>query len=195
MRGELGITDETFVILFVGGLWDEKGLSYIIHALPLMQHTDTKLVVVGGGDEEEFGRRAADLGVRDRVVFAGRTPHPEHFYAMADCFAFLTQAEGLALVQLEAAASGLPLLLTRGHCPSGLVENGENGFMIPPDEIALAPKLDLIASDPDFRTRARKASRKRAMGFTWDEQARKIDAFFEEHLQAVGEPQADFALA
>jgi glycosyltransferase involved in cell wall biosynthesis len=102
---------------------------------------------------------------------------------MADCFAFLTQGEGLALVQLEAAACGLPLVLTEGHCPPGLVENGENEFMVPPDEREVAPKLDLLASDPDFRERAGEASRQRALRFTWDEQARKIEEFFGEHLE------------
>ncbi len=185
IRGELGLTDDEFVVLFMGGLWHEKGLPLLIEALPLMQER-ASLVVVGRGDEEEYGRRADALGVRERVVFAGFTPHPERYFAMADCFAFLSEAEGLALVQLEAAACGLPLMLLRDYAPPPLVEDGVSGFLVPPDAAALAPRLDALAADPDLRRRAGEASHQRSLRYSWDRQAREIEAFILERLPPRG---------
>ena len=176
IRQQLGLSDDTFVMLFVGGLWEEKGLPLLIEGLSLMQQKDAKLVVLGRGDEAAFKKRAAEAGVAERVVFAGFSPHPERYYAMADCFVFLSRAEGLALVQLEAAACGLPLILPEGEAPPGLVEDGASGFIVPPDPAALAPKLDALAADPDFCRRAGEASHRNSLQFSWDRQAAEIEA-------------------
>ena len=181
VRRELGLTDDEFVVLFMGGLWHEKGLPLLIEALPLM-HEQAKLVVVGRGDEDEYGRRGEALGVRDRVIFAGFAPQPERYFAMADCFAFLSEAEGLALVQLEAAACGLPLVLLKDYAPPPLVEDGVSGFLAPADPAALAPKLDALAADPDFRRRAGAASHQRSLHYSWDRQANEIEAFLLERI-------------
>jgi glycosyltransferase involved in cell wall biosynthesis len=177
MRSELGLSDGTFVPLFVGGRWEEKGLSWLIQALARMEHADTRLVVVGRGDEAEFGRQADALGVRDKVLFAGLTPHPERFCAMADCFAFLSETEGLALVQLEAAACGLPLVLAEGHAAPDLLEDGVSGFAVPLDPAIVAAKLDALAMDPAFRQCAGEETYRRSLLYSWDRQAKEIEGF------------------
>ncbi len=177
MRKQLGIPEETFVALFVGGLWQEKGLARLIEALGLMRHRDARLVVVGSGDEAELGRHAEARGVRDRVLFTGRTTTPERFYAMADGFLFVSEVEGFALVTLEAAASGLPLILAAGDTPAELLEDGVSGFAVPPDASAIAAKLDVLASDPDFRRRAGEEAYRRSLRYSWERQAQEIEAF------------------
>jgi glycosyltransferase involved in cell wall biosynthesis len=177
IRAELGLSDETFVPLFVGGRWEEKGLSLLLQALPHVQHADTRLVVVGGDNAEEWGRRAESVGARERVIFAGRTPNPERYYATADCFAFLSETEGLALVSLEAAACGLPLILAEGQAPPELLEDGANGFAVPPDPTIVAAKLDALAADPDLRRRAGEETYRRSLHYSWERQAREIEAF------------------
>lgn len=177
IREQLGLSDDTFVALFVGGRWQEKGLPLLIEALALMEQKQAKLVVVGRGDEEAFGQRAEALGVGERVVFAGVTPSPERYYAMADCFVFLSKAEGLALVQMEAAACGLPLVLAETEAPPGLVEDGVSGFVVPRDPAPLAQKLDALASDREFCRRAGEASHRNSLQFSWDRQAEEIESF------------------
>lgn len=166
----------------MGGLWHEKGVSLLIQSLPRMRHLDSKLVVVGGGDEDEFGGRADALGVRDRVIFAGRTPHPERYYAMGDCFTFLSKAEGLALVQAEAAASGLPLLLPDELGPSRLLEDGVSGLRCKYTPESVAQKLDAFASDRDFLRQAGEASHRNSLHFSWDNQADTIESILLQHL-------------
>jgi glycosyltransferase involved in cell wall biosynthesis len=177
LRLELGLTQDTFVALFVGSRWDEKGLSWVIEALPHVRHPSFRLVVVGGGDVEAWGASAARLGAREKVIFAGRRPHPERWYAMADCFAFLSETEGLALVTLEAAASGLPLILAEGHAAPGLLEPGVSGFAVPYDPPAIAAKLDALAADRDCCRQAGQASYERSLAFSWDRQAQEIESF------------------
>jgi phosphatidylinositol alpha-1,6-mannosyltransferase len=96
---------------------------------------------------------------------------------MADCFTFLSETEGLALVTLEAAASGLPLVLAEGHAAPGLLEDGVSGFAVPYDPSAIAAKLDALAADPDFCRRAGEATRKHSLHFTWERQAQVIEEF------------------
>jgi len=176
IRSQLGLSGETFVPLFVGGRWEEKGLSLLLQALPHVQHADTQLVVVGGDNADEWGRRAEAVGARERVIFAGRTPNPERYYAMADCFAFLSETEGFALVSLEAAACGLPLILGEGQAPPDLLEDGVNGFAVPPDPAVIAARLDALAADPDFRRRAGEATYRRSLHYSWERQAQEIEA-------------------
>lgn len=175
IRQELGLSEKTFVALFLGSRWEEKGLSLVIEALPHVKHDDFRLVVVGSGDTPAWGARAERLGVSEKILFAGRRPHPERYYAMADCFVFLSETEGLALVTLEAAACGLPLILAEGHAAPGLLGDGVNGFAVPPDARAVAAKLDALAADLDFRLRAGAASHQRSLQFSWDRQAREIE--------------------
>jgi glycosyltransferase involved in cell wall biosynthesis len=177
LRSEVGLSDSTFVALFLGSRWEEKGLRWVIEALPHVQHPDFRLVLVGSGDQQVWGSLAERLGVKEKVVFAGRRENPERWYAMADCFAFLSETEGLALVTLEAAASGLPLILAEGHAAPGLLDDGISGFAAPYDPPAIAAKLDALAGNPDFCRRAGQASHERSLRFSWDRQAREIEAF------------------
>jgi hypothetical protein len=96
---------------------------------------------------------------------------------MADCFAFLSETEGLALVTLEAAASGLPLILAEGHAAPGLLEPGVSGFAVPYDPPAIAAKLDALAADRDCCRQAGQASYERSLAFSWDRQAQEIESF------------------
>ncbi len=177
MRQTLGLSEAEFVVLFVGGRWEDKGVGLLLEALSLMQDNESKLVIVGRGDRDAFGKRAEELGVRERVVFAGETEHPERSYAMADCFAFLSQTEGFGLVQLEAAACGLPLVAVKGQTPPGLVEDGVSGFLVPPEPEAVASRLDAFASDRERCRRAGEASYTNSLNFTWERQAEQIEAF------------------
>ncbi len=187
LRGQHGIADDAFVVLFMGGLWVEKGLVLLVEALARMEQSHARLVVVGRGDEEYFGSLAADLGVGDRVIFAGFTEHPERYFGMADAFAFLSRAEGLALVQLEAAACGLPLVLLRDYAPADLVADSESGYLVDYDAGEVAKALDSMAADPHLCAAMARRSHELSLNFSWDKQAEEIERIFLNALQIEAE--------
>jgi glycosyltransferase involved in cell wall biosynthesis len=176
-RSELGIGEDEFVVLFVGGRWDERGVHLLIEAVGLMERR-VRLVIVGDGDEPRYSRLAAEHGVGERVSFHPPTPHVERFYAAADCFAFLPEAEGFGLVLAEAAACGLPLVMTRVGIADELVEEGVSGFIVTRAPSVIAERLDELAADPARCRRMGAEASRRSLPLTWDAQAEAMEWLF-----------------
>lgn len=104
------------IVLFVGRLVREKGAHVLIEALPevLAAHPEVKVVVAGGGWWGHLAARAAELGVRDKVVFAGFVPDEDlaRLYAVADVAAFPSLYEPFGIVAIEAMAAGIPAVVS-----------------------------------------------------------------------------------
>ncbi len=165
LRSERGFADDTPVAVFVGGDWRRKGLDHALQAVAAAP--GWRLVVVGAGDREEAGRRALALSVADRVVFAGRSEHPEREFAAADVFVLPTSYETFSLVSYEAAASGLPLLVTPVSGPDALIEEGRNGHFLTEDPARTAALLDGLR-DPATRRRLGEEAQRSALPYTWE---------------------------
>lgn len=102
----------THSLLYVGRLSGQKRVRMLIE---MMAHLDTKftLTIVGDGEERETLRQLAiDLGLRERVTFAGKKDPAETvaYYKAADVFVMSSENEGMPLVMLEAMAAGLPVV-------------------------------------------------------------------------------------
>ena len=170
LRQRLGIPASLFVILFVGGDWDRKGLRFAIEAMA--QVADTVLVVVGRGDIPRFAELAARFGVSNRVCFAGMQESPEEFYRAADVFLAPTLYETFSMGTLEAAASGLPLLGTRTNGIEEMIEDGINGFFIEANGASVGARLLEMRDDRARRTTMAAAAVQTARRYDWDQIAR-----------------------
>jgi phosphatidyl-myo-inositol dimannoside synthase len=130
------------VILCASRLVPRKGQDTLVRALPWIRRVipDAMLLLVGDGPHEpELRRLAAAEGVTDGVVFAGGHPHGElpGYYAAADVFAMPCrtrrrglEVEGLGIVYLEAAASGLPVVAGDSGGAPDTVRDGETGYVV-----------------------------------------------------------------
>ncbi|MFJ6810371.1 glycosyltransferase family 4 protein [Streptomyces anulatus] len=136
------------VILCAARLVPRKGQDTLIRALPAVRRAvpDAVLLLTGDGPYARTLRRlAADTGVADAVVLAGGRPHaamPEH-YAACDVFAMPCrtrrrglEVEGLGIVFLEAAASGLPVLVGDSGGAPDTVRDGETGHVVDGRDVA-----------------------------------------------------------
>ncbi len=177
MREELGLGAGEFTILFVGGMWAEKGLSLLVWALARLE-TPARLVVVGKGDVAALAALAEQAGVADRVLAVGPQADVHRYYAAADCFALPSEAEGFGLVLAEAAACGLPLVATPVGIAPELIKDGASGYLVTRDPRQIAQRLELLASDPALRTSMGQEARRRSLPLTWDNQAAEIERFF-----------------
>jgi glycosyltransferase involved in cell wall biosynthesis len=154
-RERLGAGAEDVVVLSVGRLAPEKGLDTLIRAAS----GDERLVVAiaGAGPERaNLERLAGDLGVRLQLLGDLDEDALAEAYAAADVFALLSLHEPWGVVVNEAAASGLPLLLSdRVGAAYDLLRDGENGIQAPAGDVgAAAEALQRLTGDAAFRKQA-----------------------------------------
>ena len=127
----------------VGRLCDVKGQRELIEAIARMPGVRAVLVGAdleqGGAYERALREHAADeLGVTDRVVFAGHRDDAARVVAAADVFALPSWTEGLPLVVLEAMALARPVVATTVGGTPELVSDGETGLLVPPRDVERA---------------------------------------------------------
>ncbi len=166
-RSHYAIAQDELVAVFVGGEWDGKGLRFAIEGIA--RTSDWKLLVVGKGDLESYQRLAERLGVGDRVVFTGLVADPAPFYCAGDAFLLPSAYETFSLVTYEAAASGLPLLVTRVNGVTDLLVDGGNGWFIERDGADIAAKLQMLAGSAARREQLGFAGRRSAAEFSWEQ--------------------------
>lgn len=158
-------------ILHVARLVDKKGTAYLIDAFALLarRHVEARLTILGDGPlRATLEAQVARHGLQGRVEFAGAVPHRQvrermaaaSVLALPSVTAASGDSEGLGLVLLEAAASGLPVVGTRhGGIPEA-VSDGSSGYLVPErDAQRLAEALDALLNDAALRRRMGEAGR------------------------------------
>ncbi len=147
IRGRYRLGDRP-VVVCVSRLMPRKGQDVLVRALPLIRRRvpDAALLLVGGGPYRgRLERLAADAGVAEHVVFTGTVPWeelPAH-YAAGDVFAMPCRThgggldvEGLGIVFLEGAATGLPVVVGRSGGAPETVRDGETGTVVDGRDVA-----------------------------------------------------------
>lgn len=132
-RQAMALKPEDVVLVFVAlGHFERKGLPSLLHALAQLNEPQLKLIVVGGETSlvETYQARAGRLGLSGRVVFVGMQRDVRSYLWGADVFAFPSFYEIFPLVSLEAAAAGLPLLVTPLYGVEEFMRDGESGILV-----------------------------------------------------------------
>ncbi|MEG5171075.1 glycosyltransferase family 4 protein [Microcoleus sp. B3-D7] len=112
-----------------------KGVDVTIQALPQIAKTfpNVKYLVIGRGDDRpRLAKLAEDLGIAERVIFAGFVPTEnlaEH-YQLADAYVMPSQ-EGFGIVYLEALACGVPVLAGDADGSADPLQDGKLGWRVP----------------------------------------------------------------
>jgi glycosyltransferase involved in cell wall biosynthesis len=187
LRSALSSAPDDVLVLSVARLAPEKGLDVLVRAVA--EAGDPRLLLVLAGDGAERVRLeqlARDLGVR--LVLAGDVEWSRivELYVGADVFALLSEREPWAVVVNEAAACGLPLVLSdRVGAAHDLLRDGENGTLVPAGDVgAAAAALRALAADPELRRGQGERSRELARDWGYGP---SVEGF----LEAVREAVAD----
>ncbi len=135
-RKEFGISnEEDCMILSVGELNDNKNHEVIIKALAKITGS-YKYVICGRGDKKtDLERLAQDLKIRDKVIFAGYRSDIKELLKAADIFCLPSKREGLSVALMEAAAAGLPCIVSSIRGNVDLIQNGEGGYLVASSDI------------------------------------------------------------
>ena len=158
LEREWSLAQGTRLVLAVGRLVTQKNHALAIHALTDVP--DTTLVIAGDGPSRStLERTAQEVGVADRVVFAGLRPDARELMGAADAVVLPSRWEGLPLTALEALASGTPLVATDVRGVRNLVVDGRDALLVPEDPEALAAALRRVLDDPALAARLADAGR------------------------------------
>lgn len=180
---ELGRKYRPPLWLCVGRLISYKGLSVALAALRSVPGT---LLVIGTGPlAAELGATAAELGIADRVVFHGHATADElagaYRAAAAVWFPGTTRAEAFGLVQVEAMASGCPVVNTAiaGSGVPWVCRHDREGLTVPVnDPAALAATANRLLGEPGLRERLAAGGRERAAEFDYRTMAERSLAIY-----------------
>lgn len=146
------------VLMTVARLWSGdiyKGVDVTIRALPqiLLTYPDVKYLVIGRGDDQtRLEALAKELGVADRVIFAGFVPKADlvDHYRLAKAYV-MPSREGFGIVYLEAMACGIPVIAGSGDGSADPLQDGLVGWQVPyrdPRAVATACGEILQGQDP-----------------------------------------------
>ena len=140
MRTRLGLAENDLVLSFMAlGDFSRKGLGLLIEALGQLDDTQRnglKLLVIGGQPDEieTFRTYATQFGVESGLVFVGMQKEVNTYLWVSDAYAFPSAYEVFSLAILQAAASGLPVLVTKGlYGAEEMVVDGINGWQVSRD--------------------------------------------------------------
>jgi glycosyltransferase involved in cell wall biosynthesis len=166
--------------VFVGRLWPHKRLELVIKAIALVP--DGNLDIVGQGpDRDKLEALAARLGVSDRVVFHGRLPQRdvERIYREATCGVYVPLREPFGMMPLEAAAAGLPVVVSP---EGGYMEIlGDHGAIVAqPNPKSIARGLDRLFSNPTFAAKMGRQAAAAVANHTWDRTADELYELLED---------------
>lgn len=156
-KRELGIKKDGPVIGLGVRLSKQKGITYLIKAMPMIlkDFPDLTLVVAGDGDlKSSLEDEAKKLGVHDSVIFLGARLDIAELLKLFDLYVLPSLFEGLPMVLLEAMAAGCPIVATDVGGNYMAVTNGHNGALVEPCNPELFAKdVIKVLSDNDLRNK------------------------------------------
>ena len=154
--------DDPVIVLSVGRAVAKKGYAVLLDALAeLPPELAWRFVHIGGGPLlDELKRRAGSLAVSDRISWLGARSQQNvvQAYRAADLFVLACRIaedgdrDGLPNVLMEAQSQGLACISTTVSAIAELIDDGETGLLVPPDDAAgLARAIERLIRFPDLR--------------------------------------------
>ena len=176
-------SDSTFRVLYIGTIEPRKGVQYLISAFLDAQIPNSELLLIGGA-----ATRALRLLLRDALnnhanikqeFWDFSRQDPTQVFGRCSVLVLPSVEDGFGIVALEAMACGLPVIVT-SHCGAAdIVEEGVNGFVVPPRDVnAIAEKLSLLAEDKSYLSEMGKAARFTAEQYTQSRYHRDLEQIF-----------------
>ena len=177
ISGEIGfaLPDNAPLLVSVGALITRKGHDIAIGALPMIE--GSRLVIVGKGEDEAHLRDLArDLGLADRVHFAGSLDHDllPLILSAADVMVLPTSNEGLANAWVEALACGTPVVTCDVGGARELIACDTAGRLVERNPEAVAEGVNSILNNPPMR----QAVAALVERFSWDNNAAELAAHY-----------------
>ncbi|MBD2467825.1 glycosyltransferase family 1 protein [Nostoc sp. FACHB-145] len=197
-RTQLGIDQETKVVLYVGRFDPRKGIETLVRAVnesQLRNSNKLKLIIGGGstpGNSDGIERDRIEgiikeLGMSEFTVFPGLLNQESlpTYYAAADVCVVPSHYEPFGLVAIEAMASSTPVVASDVGGLQFTVVHEETGLLAPAQDVpAFANAIDRILLNPEWQNKLGEAARKRVESkFSWDGVAKQLSKLYTQFVQ------------
>jgi glycosyltransferase involved in cell wall biosynthesis len=194
VRAEWGLPPDAFVAGMVGRIAEEKGWQTFVRALALNRDPRVHGVLIGEGPQLEAARAlVAELGIADRVVFAGFRSDVNNAINALDVHVLASVwEEPCAAVIQQAMALAKPVIGTNMGGTPEMIADGETGILVPPGDVdALFTAMTQLAADSGLRTRMGAAGRRRVDElFTLSGMTDRNEQLYYDNLRTVARPAA-----
>lgn len=154
-RKEAGFNNGELIVSYIGSLIPRKGIDVLLRAAQKVTGAlpQARFVVVGGGKKERYERLAADLGIKDKVVFTGfLEDYPYHILRASDVFASASYAESYGYSSAEAQIMGIPVVATAAGGTQEVVNDGTTGILVSRGDVdGLAEEIIRVLRDENVR--------------------------------------------
>lgn len=174
--------------LFAGRIAENKRIDLLLVAMEKSLKNGAKLYVVGEdwqGLEKGLKKKAEELGVEERVEFAGKVSEEElnEFYAKSEFFVSASEFEGFGLTAIEAMSAGCIPILNRIPSFEKFVVEGKNGFLVDFSDAEKTGEKILKAMNAKNKKELAKSVEKKAEKYSWK---RKVEEYEKIYLQCIG---------
>ena len=184
LRQKLKISDEEVMILFVGSGFERKGLEYLIKSAQYIKQKNWRLVLVGKGKWKRYLNFTSKEN-RVKITHLEPVDEIEKIYAAADFFVLPSIYEPFGNANLEALASGLPIITSRNCGVAEIVTPQKEGVILeePSDSKAMAKAIDYLMGSKN-REPMKKSARLLAEKFTQERNALEMVQVYKELIES-----------
>ena len=157
--------DKVFRVLFVGLIGIRKGVQYLLEAFKKLNLPDAELVLVGGPSSDSRLFLSQYRGLYRHVPFVPQEQLRE-LYHSASVFVLPSLEEGFGMVVAEAAASGIPVIISENV--GATIRDGQDGYIVPIRDVdALAARILTLYEDDKLRREMGQSAHEYIQRFTW----------------------------
>mgnify|MGYP002630535501 CR=1 FL=1 len=179
IRKELGIPENSILILFVGSGFERKGLQFLLQSTEYLKNKDWRLLLMGKGNWGKY-LNYVPIEKRTRIITKDPVPEIEKYYAAADLFILPSIYEPFGNANLEALATGLPVITTRYCGAANIINPKQNGLIVenPTDPKEIAENINLLF-DPSIREKMGQNARELAEQYPMERNNREMLEIYE----------------
>lgn len=178
LREQIGVTEDSDLVIAVGRLTEQKGHTYLVQAVPhvLKHFPNTQFAIAGDGDlRDALQAKISAGGLEKHIHLLGSRQDVPQLLACANLFVMPSISEGLPLALLEAMGQGLACVATHIVGIEEVITQEESGLLVPPaDSVKLADALCELLRDREKREKIAMIGQKHVLdGYSLDVMCRK----------------------
>ncbi len=184
LKAKYQIADDNFILLYVGRLATEKNLTLLFETFEqvIKIMPNVHLLLVGGGpQEQEYRQWFRSHNLIQKVTFAGMQPkeETEKIFGAADIFTFPSLTDTQGIVITEAMAAGTPPIAANNLGPSDIINDGVDGYLVPPLPDTFALKIINLLKNPGLLKKFQDAGIRKANEYSAENSANKMENLYD----------------